>query len=348
MNTRKFNSLAIPMKKIWVLLFAILLSFLQWVYALVAPSSLEVTQVTGSSVTLDWDVDANAEWYYVYYGTKSASGSTYESEWVDLIDGSETSVDNLKPETKYFFAVTSVDSDGNESDFSKEVSYTTLKTWESKNVSKFKILSVSVIDTETLEFQFSSQLDSSGSAVNEFAIQNKSNLKQLPVDISSVNEADPSKVLVVLGESLTPETSYKVTVLDMRDSAWNSIEAGINAFINFETPTFKSKAPVKIENTEVIEEDNTAVTPPSQNTQNEASSPNEENTTEVDSNPSATINKWNAGQTISQADIDSNTLSTAAESEALPQTWPGQWILLIIAFLFVGAIYFINTRRRSV
>jgi hypothetical protein len=57
------------------------------------------------------------------------------------------------------------------------------------------------------------------------------------------------------------------------------------------------------------------------------------------------INEWNAGQTISQAEIDSNTLSAAAENDELPETGPEHWLLIIIAFLFVGAIYYTNSKK---
>ncbi len=328
------------MKRFWILLLASTLLFSPAVFALWAPSNLEPTAVSGTSISLDWQDVANATWYYLYYGTTSGSWATYESEWIDLIENSETVLTKLNPETNYFFAVTSLDSAWVESDYSKELTYKTLKSGEQMNLSEFKIISVSVIDEETLEFQFSSELDASPNAVNEFAIQNRTTLKEIPIDISSVNENTPNKVLVILGEKLSPNSSFKVTVLDMTDAEWNSIESWINAFINFETTDFQSSTTTLKDDT--ASDSNSVQNPlpePQASTVDDASQ---------SSGMSWSVNAWNAGQNISQDEIANNTLEAAATNDALPETGPEHWILIFLASLFIGWIYFFNTQKHKI
>jgi len=74
------------------------------------------------------------------------------------------------------------------------------------------------VDKSTLEFFFSSDLDTSVDAVMEFIVQEKISGKEVNIDISQVNEDNKQSVLVLLGEELVPALEYKVTVLDIRDS----------------------------------------------------------------------------------------------------------------------------------
>jgi len=74
------------------------------------------------------------------------------------------------------------------------------------------------VDESTLEFFFSSDLDTSVDAVMEFIVQEKISGKEVNIDISQVNEDNKQSVLVLLGEELVPALEYKVTVLDIRDS----------------------------------------------------------------------------------------------------------------------------------
>ena len=66
--------------------------------------------------------DANVTGYRVYYGT--APGAYSQPRGSGLTTGNATSwtVSGLNPGTLYYFAVTAVDSQGNESAYSNEVS----------------------------------------------------------------------------------------------------------------------------------------------------------------------------------------------------------------------------------
>lgn len=73
------------------------------------------------SITLAWDPspDAYAVGYRIYYGTESRSYSHYP---VDVGNVTEYTIKGLLRNKIYYFAVTALDIDGNESDFSPEVS----------------------------------------------------------------------------------------------------------------------------------------------------------------------------------------------------------------------------------
>lgn len=299
-------------------------------FAIDIPESVEIQKVSDTTMELDWQDVENAIGYYVYYGTKSGSGSTYEVEWIDLIDTSDFLLEWLKAETKYYIAFTAVDPTGDESKFSKEFEYTTLAVGQSEDVRNFKIIGVNVIDASTLEFSFSAPVDTK--ALTEFKIENKITKEEIGVDISEVDTADNSKILILLWKNLLENTQYNVTAISVTNQKGNSIESWIDAFINFSTPKAFQETNSTVSNTTVpptwwnTEEDLDLLSAPMVQT-------------------TANINAWNAGTTISQSDIDSNTLAAAASNEKLPETGPEHWMLLIIAALFSGLIYFMNNKK---
>jgi hypothetical protein len=80
--------------------------------------------MVGESVTLAWDPNSEPDLagYRLYYGT--ASRSYYRT--VEVAGGTSVPVADLDPGTTYYFAVTAYNTAGLESDFSNEVSHTTL------------------------------------------------------------------------------------------------------------------------------------------------------------------------------------------------------------------------------
>ncbi len=88
------------------------------------PSQVEGVQVqkaSDTSVRISWREAQSAEdiiiGYKVYFGTSSVqeAGETYDDEVV-VYGGIETTIENLQPGTTYYFAVTAIDSEENESE----------------------------------------------------------------------------------------------------------------------------------------------------------------------------------------------------------------------------------------
>ena len=71
------------------------------------PDGLDVSEVSETSVNVDWDPVANADRYHVYVGVDLATMELKESA-----TASEKIINGLSPGTKYFFYVTSINAAG--------------------------------------------------------------------------------------------------------------------------------------------------------------------------------------------------------------------------------------------
>jgi hypothetical protein len=116
-----------------------------------------------------------------------------------------------------------------------------------------------------------------------------------------------------------------VTVLDISDAMGNTIESGIDAFINFTTPSdftpeLESAGPEALEPEVPLVEEVTIE--PEVTVEPTAELP-------VESVTPAPLGN-NAGTTISTT---GNTLNAAQENDNLPKTGPEHWVLAFIALL---------------
>jgi hypothetical protein len=83
---------------------------------------------------------------------------------------------------------------------------------------------------------FSLDMEAGSSAQRQFIIENTNSGEEIGVDISDVVPGKPQNILALLDGTLQPSTQYKITVIDIRDKEGNTIESGIDAFVNFATP----------------------------------------------------------------------------------------------------------------
>lgn len=81
----------------------------------------DATLPGSSSITLAWTRSPSPEaiGYFIYYGTASGQYSNY----VDVGNVTADTIPGLASGTTYFFAISSYDTNGLESSFSKEISY---------------------------------------------------------------------------------------------------------------------------------------------------------------------------------------------------------------------------------
>lgn len=91
--------------------------------ALLAVSFALLTNALAASVTLEWNpnTEPNLAGYRLYWGTSSR---VYTSSMTILVPKTTATVTGLSPGVTYYFAVTAFTTDGLESDYSDEVSYT--------------------------------------------------------------------------------------------------------------------------------------------------------------------------------------------------------------------------------
>ena len=88
--------------------------------------SYYIKNSTGST-RLTWDAnkEPNIAGYKIYYGTESRTGNCPKGGYENKVDaGNKTDyiIEGLKRNTKYYFSITSYNSEGKESCFSDEVS----------------------------------------------------------------------------------------------------------------------------------------------------------------------------------------------------------------------------------
>ncbi len=324
------------MKKISVWLVGVLLAWVfSSVYALEAPKDLRAKSASDTSISLDWSDVEGSVWYYLYYGEKTASGWSYEVEGVNLIEESEYVLKELKPATKYYLAVTSVDTLSTESSFSNELEYMTLAEGSKDTVSSLRIEGVEVIDATSIEMYFSKEI--AASTPREFLLQEKETNTEISISVSEVRDSDSRKIVAVLESDLQENTQYKLTVLDIQDTDGGNISSGIDAFTNFTTSIFQKEELPDLnaaENSEKI-------------TLDDVPSPQTESMQKDDTIPSVSpkdIALGNGGKTVSQASLNNNTIHAASDTDKLPKTGAEHWLLVFFAFLLSAGIYY-KTRK---
>ena len=80
------------------------------------------TTSTTATASLAWDASSGVTDYRVYYGTASHTYQQARGSGIAVGNDKSYTVSGLKGATLYYFAVTAVDSKGNESPYSNEVS----------------------------------------------------------------------------------------------------------------------------------------------------------------------------------------------------------------------------------
>ncbi len=90
------------------------------------PTGLNVIKTTENTITLEWNPNTEQDLrrYQILYST---TANNYSKTEIALKTETSLILTGLKPDTKYYFAITAVDLSGNESLYSNEVSATTKK-----------------------------------------------------------------------------------------------------------------------------------------------------------------------------------------------------------------------------
>lgn len=341
MNTRKlFNSYHILMKHFILSLFSTLLVFsYSSVFAIEAPTNLRVIDSQTTSASIDWQEVPWAIGYYHYIGTQSG----IYTDGIDLIDATQYTVENLSADKTYYITVTSVDEFWVESEYAEEIVYSLgavapVDTWV------FRVVSMEVIDINTLRAEFSNPLRQDPSTLREFILEQKSTGKEIFIGFTEVDSSNPTHVNILLDSELQESSEYEFTVLEIEDVDENAIESWIDAFLSFttsdnllpeipNTPDLSS-AGSDDQNEPTIEE-NVIISQPIP-----VETPSEENNGWVFNAAPTTVNQGNGGSNISNSEVD-NTITIAAEqNEKLPQTGAEHWLLVLVAILLSTWVFY--------
>jgi len=209
-----------------------------------APESKETKD---TSVTLTWDALDDALGYIVSYGETSVEKSNgevefYDKETEDLIESNETTIDGLTANTTYYFVVTAIDKNGNETKFSPELELKTAETGAAvaaaepkAEAAALEIAAVEASLNNQIKIKFNKALENSADAVREFKVLEK--VSQIELNISKVTlEEDSMTLSLDLAGVLKTNAEYDVTVIALNAQDGTNIEAGVEGMRSFTTP----------------------------------------------------------------------------------------------------------------
>lgn len=210
-------------------------------------ASLEMSEApklvskTSKSVTLEWSKNQAAVSYVVKYGKTSVADSQEENamydDETDPVISTGTTIEWLEANTDYYFSVVALDKDSNESDtYSDELMVKTDAEWTTSTgvaaTTGLSLVSVNAVDNKTVSVEFSSALSSDPIT---FKITKTQDNSDVPVSSVQPDATSPNKVNVTVATQLDPKSSYSITVISAKDTAWNNIQEGINGVKEFLT-----------------------------------------------------------------------------------------------------------------
>lgn len=208
----------------------------------------------------------------------------------------------------------------------------------------FKIQEIEVIEADIIEIQFTRELDTSLTAIREFILEEESSAQEIEILLSEVVPEDATKVTLMLGDFLSENTDYTITVLDIKDIDGNTIEAWIDSVFTFNTGT------MSIWDT-IVQDISTTLAEETQE-EMELLLPEEdedivweENIPELNAAAEFedTTSLW--GTTLQNDDMQNWVLTQAENNEALPDTW-AEIFLIIILTLFLAGWYMYSQKLR--
>lgn len=191
----------------------------------------------------------------------------------------------------------------------------------------FALTEVKVDDKDTLNVTFNKEL-LSDTSLFDFLLTLKSD-DTTEVALSWAVLDTPNSLKLKLNQDLTPNTEYNLVVVFVSDKDWNTIENWVDAMVTFTTPaTFASDSSLtwelNVDSNEMVS--------------------NEMVSNEVTSNEELNA-AWNEQVTTSTWDLSSTWVAVPAEvladtTDKLPQTWPKEILVVLLALLlWVGAMF---------
>jgi LPXTG-motif cell wall-anchored protein len=306
-------------------------------FAIDAPTSVAVDNTNDTSVVVTWDSVENAIMYYVYYSKQSWVDSDYENS-TDLVDWTSIEINELEIWQNYYFVVTSLDENWEESMFSNEIMLDVDDTADVVTNEDFALDWVTVVSYNKIKLSFTNTLNDSEEAVREFKIVNKADsFDSFEVISSELDSEDNSVIELTLDRNLEIWTQYDVIIIAINSSTGWNIESWID---NVETFSITEINGVQVDdNTEL----NSVWT-------EETSTVTENNgwvvwdNTELNSAwTEETSLVWT---NINASEIENTTLAQAEKQTALPQTW-AEHILILILSIVLWAVVFIFKFKRA-
>jgi len=296
------------MKLLKISLFVLMLGFSNYVLALEAPKNIILDNASSDKLEISWDTSSWAELYAISYWIKPVWTWSYEHELEIVVnDEAKATIEKLDLNTNYYIAVKAYDSLENESEYSQEISFSTLGELE-----KLKIDSIDVVNEKKLDLSFNLNLKKDDSSVNVNIV----NLEDSIEDIEILKYKFEDNVLkIFLLNDLNKSGKYSATVVSLQWEKWEKIESWVDGVIVFDVPE-------SFEKTNDIEENI------------ELNSAWENNTK---------VLGWKDIDDTDKKAIE----SVAKQKEDLPTTGPTETFLFLLLSFIVWALLFMSRRKTN-
>lgn len=304
-----------------------------FIFNVSANSQLTTSSNDSQGLVLEWEDSEEAEMYRIDYWQES----WVYSETVDFLAETTHTFTDLEPDTTYYFSLVWYDDWGNEAFKSDELNVTTLQgdtsTWSTTSENsgsqddswEFFVEDSKMVGPEKIQLTFSNPLKEESNDDRRFRVEWVENSGDFfEVIDSEIYESDPNSLILTLDWSPSEGVEYKVIVLSTKDVNDQNIEFWVDSETVFEW--------------ELIEEDQLDISVEDEvDVELDSAWEEEENLFDENSN--------NAGSDLDSEEVDSNLLNVAESNEDLPQTWPAQFVLVFLAFLFWSIIFFHKFRK---
>lgn len=301
----------------------LIFGFFSYALALDAPKNIVLDNAWEDKLEISWDSLEWAELYTVSYWKESILAWPYEHELEIIVDKeAKTIIEGLNSDTKYYISVKSYDSLENESEYSQEVSFTTL--WD---LEELKINDIDVLSTKELEISFNMDLKVDPNSASVKIV----NLDDDLDDIEVLKYEFNSNVLkLYLVNELDDLQNYSSTIISLEWENWEKITSWVDWVINFEVPeVFEEQVDIE----EVIVWLNSAF---------EVGDENKEEWS-LDTSLFTKILGWKNINNTDEKAIE----SVAKEKKDLPTTGPSEIFLFLLLSFIIWALLIIF-RRKSI
>ena len=216
-------------------------------FALDAATNIILDESDSNSLEISWD---GIEWVELIY-----SVSYWLQSWIidwydvtsDVFIGEKFSIEDLESDMPYFLSIKSYDSDGNESEYSEEVSFSTL--WE---LAWLKIKDYTLKDTRTIILNFNVELEENW-IVDVIIVNKDDDFEDIALEKYDVNG---DELELFFDIDLNIDYRYSITLLSLEWSNWELVNSWVDWIIDFDVPS-----DTKIYNEDDVDDFNSAPNP---------------------------------------------------------------------------------------
>jgi len=300
-------------------------------YALEKITNFNSIDITENSITLSWDNQDDIIYSEINYWVKSIDEEEY-SLIKDLIEWNSITIWDLEENTSYYFSITWANELWEYSEISDELTVTTLSK-ELIDLEELTLVDALIYDKNKVKLFFTNELEDFEWVIREFKVTwINDEFDTFEVVDTELVEDDKSSLIITLDWEPTIWNEYKVVALEIRDIFNQNIEFWDDAIAVFLAEEI-IEMPVEelIVEDEIIEETSTWVV--------------EDEIIQEELNSAEDKEPTNVWVDLTEEEIEDTVLNVADDVEKLPQTWPEQILIFILAFILWALVFVFRFKR---